>query len=220
MKNDIRRIAAVLAAFSIAACVTGCSGEKEGNDEAASSTVDSNLVGEWYYAAAGANMMFTEDNKVSASMDYTSVMYFDEAQNLVISGTAIPADYDGTTLSVTVEGMNMFILERKGEADPDSLDGTYRLTGGDLYTEMAAVYEGTVTEDTMQMVIEGQTMKILMEFANYEADGSTLVFTETSANMLNIGDAGDATCDYVIDGDTLTLTVVSDGSEMVMERVK
>ena len=219
MKMNFKKLTAALAALSVAVCMTGCGGEKDSAKEAENSTVDSKLVGEWFYEEAGINMMFSEDNTVAATMDYTGIMYFDADKNLVIGGTAVPADYDGSKLSVTVDGTDMFVRERKGEADADSLDGTYYLTGGELYTEMAEVYDGTVTGETMQMVVDGENLKIVMEFASYEADGSKIVFSDTKANMLGIEDTADYTCDYVIDGTTVTFTVESDGSTMVMEKV-
>ena len=191
----------------------GCSDKEE---KSASSDIDKNLLGSWYSEDLGGNMVFSDDNTVSVSVDYSELMYFDADMNLVISGVSCPAEYDGTNLSAVLgadltggEEMEMFTLKRTGEADEDSLDGEYNLVSGSLYDELSALYEGGIDTDSIQMVIDGETLEIMMNFSEYKADGKQIEFVETSANFFEFEEGEEPICDYVIDGDTLTLTEAS-----------
>ncbi len=220
-------LALSLTLAAVSCSMFGCSDSKDGGDKKAeNSTIDQNLLGAWYCEEIGGNMLFSEDNTIAVSVDYSELMYFDADKNLVISGVGCPAEYDGTTLAVVIgadmtggEETEMFTLKRTGEANADSLDGEYNLVSGSLYDELSALYEGGIEADSIQMAIDGESLEIIMDFSEYKADGKKLEFIETSANFFEFENEEEAICDYVIDGDKLTITE-SSGETMELTKAE
>ncbi|MBQ8296597.1 MAG: hypothetical protein IJX77_02300 [Ruminococcus sp.] len=211
-------LALSLTVSSLAFAMVGCGGDSK--ESSKNTTIDKNLVGAWYSDDFGGDMVFGDDNKISMSMDYSEIMYFDADQNLMMSGVACPSEYDGKTLSVVLgeemgmtEEMEILTIERIGDADEDSIDGEYKLTGGELYTELNALYTDEGTTGDVNIIIDGETLEIELSLCEYKADGKKIEFTGEGVEILGLENEEDAVCDYEIDGDNLTLTE-SSGSTM------
>ncbi len=176
--------------------------------------IDDALVGNWYSDEMGFSFCFGDDGIMGISMDYSSIMYFED-MNLVMSGVEVPVEYDGEVLSVNIEGAtaeeSMFVMEmeRTGSADESTLDGEYILTGGMLYDELSAMFSGGVTGAETTIVLDGTAFIIEYDMCEYAADGKNIeIFATESPLFSDMGDEA-AVCGYTISGDTLTMVDIS-----------
>lgn len=193
--------------------------------------VDPDLTGEWYTEEMGGSLCFDENNKVLMSMDYTPIMYFNSDKNPVVYESEGTVEYDGTTLSVFIDSdvlgiesetdangssadsevIDFLTLERNGEADPDSFDGEYILTGGVVYEDLSFLFSTIMADDSdlgLFMVIDGESLTLKMEVCQYTADGKRLEMFGSGIEIFDITNQEDAVFEYAISGDKLTLTDV------------
>lgn len=209
----MKKLLAILLSYTaLAAAMTGCGdGKTDSESESKSSDIDEALIGRWYNEDLGGSFCFEEDNTVVLSADYSSIMYFDEDQNFIVSTVTFDSEYDGTTLSVTMdeddgadEETLLLEVERIGDADEDSIDGEYTLVGGDLYDELTSTFSEIDADFTI--TIDGELLYLNLQICEYKADGETVEFTGEGVEFFEFESEEDAICEYEIDGDTLTLT--------------
>lgn len=212
--------AVLLACTAMTAVFTGCGDKKSEKKD-----VDSKLVGEWHSDDLGGSLCFSDDKRVSISVEYTDYMYFDSDMNLNMSGMALDSEYDGSKLSVVLdeddgadEEMELLTLERIGEADEDSLNGEYKLTGGELYSQLSTMFGEDYNQD-INMTIDDEELFVSLDICDYKADGKKLEFTGDGVEFFDFDDEDEAICDYKIDGDNLTITE-SSGDTMELTKVE
>lgn len=204
-------LALTLSLAAVMCTVCGCGDEKSDG-----------IAGKWYSDQLAGSFIFSEDDKTMFySVDYSDFMYFDAENNLIINDASFPAEYDGTTLSVdTYEdtGDNFFSLERMDSADPDSINGHYRVTSGTLYDDMIAVYTTATDENTMQMFIDGEKIEFAMKICNYSAGSTEVVLSNVERSLFEFSSEENVSCTYKINGDTLVLTVKETGQSVEFTR--
>lgn len=214
----MKKAISVLAVCSIfTAICTGC-GE--------SSDVDKKLVGSWNSEEIGGNLNFSEDGKVSMSVNYDSLgMHFNDDMKFVMEDTEIDVDYDGKKATVDAakafnldEEMIFVEMERTGDENKDSLDGEYKLTGGMIYDELMDQFDNV---PATYMIVDGETLDIKLDICDYKADGKKLTLSGEGLALLDMGDEKEAECEYKIDGDTLSMTEEDeDGEKQTIELKK
>lgn len=214
----MKKVISALAACSIFTVIcTGCGD---------SSDIDKKLVGSWNSEEIGGNLNFSEDGKVSMSVNYDSLgIHFNDDMKFVMEDTEIDVDYDGKKAVVDAakafgldEEMLFIEMERTGDENKDSLDGEYKLTGGMIYDELMDEFEnGPAT----YMIVDGETLDIKLDICDYKADGKKITLTGEGLALLDMGDEETAECEYKIDGDTLSMTEEDeDGEKQTVELTK
>lgn len=204
----MKKLTSILSVCAMATVIfTGCGDSDSG--------IDKNIVGAWHSDELGGDMNFSKDGKLDLVIDYSEYMHFNADGNLVMSGLECEADYDGSNLSVTLgedmgmdEEMNLISLERIGDANEDSVDGEYNLTGGELYDELITMYDNEENA-SMKITIAGEDMSISVALCEFTAKDGKLELKGDNLSMLGLDDEDEGKCDYKIDGDTLTLTEAS-----------
>lgn len=208
----MKKTLALTLTLAAASCfLFGCSDEDSGG-----------IAGKWYSDDISGSFIFSEEDKAMLySVDYSDFMYFDAENNLIINDASFPAEYDGTTLSIDISDENsddFFKIERMDSADPDSLDGHYRVLGGTLYDDMISVYSTETDENTMQMFIDGEKIEIAMRICNYSAGSKELVLSNVETSLFEFSSEENVGCTYKITGDTLVLTVNETGESVKFTR--
>lgn len=183
--------------------------------------VDDALTGSWFNEYLGGCYVFMEDNTLAMEMDYSEMMHF-KGDKLVLGeketsyetdgkkvlaavdykefGVEAPTNEDGTA---TGEKYEFLVMEREKEGD--SIDGTYKLTGGEIYTMFESIYSSINMEPNLTIVVDGESLKLVIDMCDYSADGKTVQMFGEGAAIFGLGDE-DPKCSYKIDGDKLTLT--------------
>ena len=214
----MKKVISALAACSIFTVIcTGCGD---------SSDIDKKLVGSWNSEEIGGNLNFSEDGKVSMSVNYDSLgIHFNDDMKFVMEDTEIDVDYDGKKAVVDAakafgldEEMLFIEMERTGDENKDSLDGEYKLTGGMIYDELMDEFENA---PATYMIVDGETLDIKLDICDYKADGKKITLTGEGLALLDLGDEETAECEYKIDGDTLSMTEEDeDGEKQTVELTK
>lgn len=214
----MKKVISALAACSIFTVIcTGCGD---------SSDIDKKLVGSWNSEEIGGNLNFSEDGKVSMSVNYDSLgIHFNDDMKFVMEDTEIDVDYDGKKAVVDAakafgldEEMLFIEMERTGDENKDSLDGEYKLTGGMIYDELMDEFENA---PATYMIVDGETLDIKLDICDYKADGKKITLTGEGLALLDMGDEETAECEYKIDGDTLSMTEEDeDGEKQTVELTK
>ncbi len=104
-------------------------------------TIEGSIDGLWMADNDLYGFSFESGGTGGILADATEKMHFTADGGLAISTVTVEPEsvnYDGTTLSVEVEGNDMLTMIRNGESAPDSYDGEYTLISGALYDGMAA----------------------------------------------------------------------------------
>lgn len=214
----MKKVISALAACSIFTVIcTGCGD---------SSDIDKKLVGSWNSEEIGGNLNFSDDGKVSMSVNYDSLgIHFNDDMKFVMEDTEIDVDYDGKKAVVDAakafgldEEMLFIEMERTGDENKDSLDGEYKLTGGMIYDELMDEFENA---PATYMIVDGETLDIKLDICDYKADGKKITLTGEGLALLDMGDEETAECEYKIDGDTLSMTEEDeDGEKQTVELTK
>lgn len=199
--------------------------------------IDKKLIGQWYNNELGGCICFEPDNKVMMSMDFSSTMYFNSEGTLVMSGVECPTTYDGKTISVIFKNVDygssessdsesenessvieteFLKLERKGEPDKDSINGEYRLVGGDFYTDTLSLFSSE-NNDNMLMAIDGEKLTLKIGICEYTADGQKAELFGEGIDLFSASAQDDSVLDYTIEGDTLKMTD-SSGETLEMKK--
>ena len=165
--------------------------------------IDKSIVGSWTSDdLGGATIVLTKDGSVGAKMDYSSMMYFSNGK-LMLQGKECETTFDGSKISATADGNDILVIERTGKSDKSSMDGEYKLTGGQMYTSMA----GSMPESTtITMNIAGEKLNLTMnDLCTYASDNGTIEVINDNSHLLTTSD-GNSVSTYKLDGTTLTLT--------------
>ncbi len=235
----MKKIFALISAASLL-CLCGCSGNTSTTDSDSSASdsgnhvarvsvnpIDENIYGTWSNGENGYT--FQEDRFVSLPMDITPSLSFTDDGSLMMNETEIPKDmieFDGTVLKPVYateefdDTVDVVILERKGEPDSSTYDGTYTMTGG-RYFELIANYLGCETDKVnIEAYIDGPNFKInVVNFCQYETNDGVLEMFSENFGLID-ENASSVKYTYEIDGDTLNLTYIDTGEKEVYSRVK
>ncbi len=190
--------------------------------------VDDALTGSWFNEYLGGCYVFKDDSTLAMEMDYSEMMHF-KGDKLILGeqeaayetdgkkviaavdyeefGIEAPTNEDGTASS---EKYEFLVMER--EEASDSIDGTYKLTGGEIYTMFETIYSSINMEPSLTMIVDGESLKLIIDMCEYSADGKTLQMFGEGAAIFGLGEE-DPKCIYVIDGDKLTLTDASGATD-------
>ncbi len=182
--------------------------------------VDDKLVGAWYNEYMGGSYIFRDDNTLAMQMDYSEIMSF-KGDKLMRLETELDYEFDGKKVSVVtdyetigMEGVTdeegnpsddeYVVLEMEKAEESDSVDGTYKLTGGEFYTMFETIYSAMNIAPDITIEVEGESFLFTVEMCTYSADGETLQMFGDGAAIFGLGDE-EPKCNYTIEGDTLTL---------------
>jgi len=195
--------------------------KKDESSKGSASVEDTSICGDWTSEELfGAVISFGEDGVMSSSFDYSSIMCFNKDGKLEVMGQACDTEFDGETIKASTEGQEVLSLKRKGEKDDSTMDGEYEIAGGMNEEDLATFGDGEVS-----FIIEGEKLIVSAEMGEYTADGKTLVMkggsTILSSDTAEDGEDVEESCEYKIEGDTLTLIMADDEGESVeLTRVK
>jgi hypothetical protein len=195
--------------------------KKDESSKGSASVEDTSICGDWTSEELfGAVISFGEDGVMSSSFDYSSMMCFNKDGKLEVMGQTCDTEFDGETIKASAEGQEVLSLKRKGEKDDSTMDGEYEIAGGMDEEDLATFGDGEVS-----FIIEGEKLTVSAEMGEYTADGKTLVMkggsTILSSDTAEDGEEVEESCEYKIEGDTLTLIMADDEGESVeLTRVK
>ena len=187
-----------------------------GSSNGSASVEDTSICGSWTSDdLMGAVLKFDEDGTVKTTFDYSEVMCFKDGK-LEVMGTVCDTTFDGSKIEASMAGQVVLSLERTGAKDDSTMDGEYTIGEGmgdeslSMFGDLAVVFE-----------IEGEKMSVSAEMGEYTADGKTLVLKGGSTILSSDPvEEGEESCEYTIEGDTLTLVTVEDGENVELTRVK
>ncbi|MCM1505691.1 MAG: hypothetical protein NC177_00945 [Ruminococcus flavefaciens] len=184
-------------------------------------TTEGSVVGAWFSAEDTYGFRFEEDGTGGVFTDATEVLHFTSDGKLFFSSMTLEPEtiqYDGTTLSVNMEGTDILTMTRNDGSNPDSFDGEYTFKSGAFYEGMVSSLGesfGISQEDAVvYAVVNGEEM--FVEFAGlftYSADNGSLAFEGLEG--LGIPDGTEIT--YEFSGNNLIIT--SDGEDMILENI-
>lgn len=191
---------------------------------------DENLIGTWTndeMSASFSSIKFGENGVISAVIDCSTIMSI-SGENLLMSGTECPYDFDGTVFSCVITSEDMGIDDSESPAeemsilemtklepgDKSDMNGTYILNGGllnDIYSEALPV------ESDIYIKVSNNS-NIIMEVAvcGYDADGKNISWKGDTEALLGIA-SDEAITPYKVEGDTLT---ISGSTEEILTRNK
>lgn len=190
---------------------------------------DTKLIGAWTddeLSASYSSIKFGKDGIISVVVDCSTIMCI-SGENLNMSGTDCPYEFDGTYFSciLTAEDMGITdseiqevsILEmtKTEPTDKSDINGSYILTGGmlsDIYAE-ALPMQG----DIYVTVSDNSNIAMEVQVCGYDADGENITWKGDVEEILGISSDDLAVTPYKIDGDTLT---ISGSTEEVLTRNK
>lgn len=179
------------------------------------------IVGKWELEGVadsaegidGGGLIFDKDGNGSFYEDTSSLFYFEDS-GINVGGYTFDnnyINYDGSTFSLSVEGMEMLKMERKGSPEPDKYIGDYNLVGGFLYeTITSGIAQGSGTDDVNDIPIsisfeENHSEVIFDDVFEYEVKGSKIKISNCSSFLESMMDSDVANAYFEIDDDTLIL---------------
>lgn len=147
-------------------------------------TTEGSVTGAWYSADDTYGFRFAEDGTGSVFTDATEMLHFTADGKFFVSTMTLEPEnvqYDGTKLSVNVQGTDMLTMTRNDGSNPDSFDGKYTFESGAFYegmvTSMGESFGVKPEEAVVYAVVDGE--KMFVEFAglfSYSADNGSLAF--------------------------------------------
>ena len=187
-----------------------------GSSNGSASVEDTSICGSWTSDdLMGAVLKFDEDGTVKTTFDYSEMMCFKDGK-LEVMGTVCDTTFDGSKIEASMAGQVVLSLERTGAKDDSTMDGEYTIGEGmgdeslSMFGDLEVVFE-----------IEGEKIIVNAEMGEYTADGKTLVLKGGSTILSSDPvEEGEESCEYTIEGDTLTLVTVEDGENVELTRVK
>lgn len=184
--------------------------ETEEENDFSDATTEGSIEGLWVSEEDLYGFVFENDLTGGVLADASSMIHFTSDGELFMSSITVAADsvnYDGTTLSVNVEGTDMLTMKRNDASDPDSFDGEYTFVSGAFYdgmvSSMSESFGISDGEASVYAIIEGE--KMIVKFANlftYTAEDGELTI---SGNFESLGIPDDSTIEYKFSGDNLIL---------------
>lgn len=185
-------------------------------------TTEGSIIGAWYSVDSTYGFRFDENGTGGVFVDATEMLHFtDDGKFFISSMTLEPENiqYDGTTLSINMQGTDMLTMTRNDGSNPDSFDGEYTFASGAFYdgmvSSMGESFGVKPEEAVVYAVVSGEEM--FVEFAglfSYSADNGSLAFE--GLETLGIPD-GTAIL-YEFAGNNLIITNGND-EEMVLEKI-
>lgn len=185
-------------------------------------TTEGSVTGAWYSVDDTYGFRFAEDGTGSVFVDATEMLHFTADGKFFVSTMTLEPEniqYDGTRLSVNVQGTDMLTMTRNDGSNPDSFDGEYTFESGAFYegvvTSMGESFGVKPEEAVVHAVVDGE--KMFVEFAglfSYSADDGSLAFE--GLESLGIPD-GSAVL-YKFSGNNLIFTDGVD-EEMILEKI-
>lgn len=185
-------------------------------------TTEGSIIGAWYSVDSTYGFRFDENGTGGVFVDATEMLHFtDDGKFFISSMTLEPENiqYDGTTLSVNVQGTDMLTMTRNDGSNPDSFDGEYTFESGAFYDGMVSSlgesFGVTPEEAVVYAVVSGEEM--FVEFAglfSYSADNGSLAFE--GLETLGIPDGTGIL--YEFSGNNLIITNGND-EEMILEKI-
>ncbi len=194
--------------------------KKDESSKGSASVEDSSICGSWTSEDLfGAVLVFGEDGSLETTFDYSEMMSFKDGQ-LSVMGQTCDTTFDGSKLEASMQGQVVLSLERKGAKDESTMDGEYVPAESMGEDSLSVFGDGEIA-----FIIEGDKLIVSAEMGTYTADGKTLVMkggsTILSSDTAEDGEDVEESCEYKIEGDTLTLIMADDEGESVeLTRVK
>lgn len=193
-------------------------------DEIEKGLIDEALVGKWFNETLGGSYFFRADGKLEMHSDYSATLHF-TSENALINNIEAPFEYDGKKLTVSADNKTLgvpatdesgdssetvvydvVILERTDDENPDSIDGTYKLTGGEVYKTFSSIYSSYGLIPQLSMIINCEKLTLVLSMCEYSANGSVVQMFGDGAALFGLEDNQNAICTYEIDGNTLSIT--------------
>ena len=139
------------------------------------------ILGTWEGVDLGEEfaMTFKADGTIDYFFDSTSMFSFKNGKVIFYDGEEDACDYtfDGKKMVLSYMDAEFLVLERtSGETSKTDLDGTYKITGGELYGMLA-----DETNAAGSFVIDGE--KTYMQYNSmfrYKVSGNQLTITESA----------------------------------------
>ena len=196
--------------------------EEETEIDLSSATSEGSIEGIWMSDEL-YGYSFKSDGTAGILADATEKMHFTADGGLAISTITVSSEsisYDGTTLSVTVEGNDMLTMTRNDLNDSDSYDGEYTLISGALYDGVATSMSQSLGLDIsagVQVIVDGE--ELFLNFANlftYTAENGNLEITGSSEAL---GIPNGSVIEYKFSDEKLIL--INGGNDtMIFDRVE
>ena len=196
--------------------------EEETEIDLSSATSEGSIEGIWISDAL-YGFSFESDGTGGILADASEKMHFTADGGLAVSTLTIAPEsvsYDGTTLSVAVEGNEMLTMTRNDAGGSDGYDGKYTLISGALYDGFATSMSQSLGLDVstgVQVIVDGEEM--FLNFANlftYTAENGNL---EISGNSEALGIPSGSVVEYKFSDDKLILVNGADDT-MIFDKVE
>lgn len=185
-------------------------------------TTEGSIIGSWYSADDTYGFSFEENGTGGVFVNATEMVHFTTDGKFFISSMTLEPEniqYDGSTLSVNMQGTDMLTMTRNDSSNPDSFDGEYTFVSGSFYdgmvSSMGASFGITPEDAVVYAVVDGNEMYVkFAELFTYTADNGNINFTGLAG--LGIPD-GTATL-YEFAGNNLIITN-GENEEMILEKI-
>ncbi len=167
------RTTALILAAATALCCVSC-GKSSSSDEN-----DTNITGKWRINGEGADGGYIFEDNGTACVYFNPVDTYFENGDLFLSGTHVGGDrlsYDGDILKATLMDEDILILDRIGEPDASSYEGSYVITGGTMLEGiMKSLNIDTNEPPELQFRVEDNKATVVaVDVIDYTFDGKTL----------------------------------------------
>ena len=213
----MKKMVSFLTALTLMAGFTACGDKDSGEKKEKSDGIE----GSWGMESddTAVTMVF-DDGKISAAVVVPDLLEFD-GDKVLFGGEELSEDdyeFDGKKFSCSMQGQSILEMEKTGGGE-DNYDGEYNITGGVFSSILSSALGAEETDADMSLVVAGDTTTfVLNDIADYEAKDGKLTISGVISFISDAADGEDeATVEYKINGDTLTLTN-EDGEETELTR--
>ncbi|MDE6425858.1 MAG: hypothetical protein K2K89_06950 [Ruminococcus sp.] len=184
-------------------------------------TTDGSIVGAWY-SGDSYGFRFDENGSGGVFVDATEMLHFTKDGKFFMSEMTLEPEtinFDGTNLSITMQGNDILTMTRNDGNNPDSFDGIYTFKSGAFYEGMAISLGesfGVEPENAIvYAIVDGE--KMYVEFTGlfrYTAENGNAVFEGLESMGIPDGSA----IEYEFSGDNLIIDN-QDGTEEILTRI-
>ncbi len=205
--------------------------EKTTKKPGGKSSEQGGIVGYWDMPSAATEGMeslgivLREDGTGAVYEIVTELMYMTD-KGINIGGFDFGSefvDYDGTNFVIDIEGTHLLTMKRIDGGDPASYYGEYQITDGEFLSQIAAGMSSNAAVDKSDLTVvadfeKDYTELLFEDMFTYTADDSKITM---DGNLMFIAgtDSGQATVDYTLSGDDLTITAAN-GVKTELHRYK
>lgn len=184
-------------------------------------TTEGSIIGAWYYDDA-YGFRFDENGKGGVFVDATDMLHFTSDGKFFISEMTLEPEtinFDGTNLSITMQGNEILSMTRNDGNNPDSFDGTYTFKSGAFYEGMASSMGGSFGIEpenaVVYAIVDGEKMYVeFAEIFTYTADNGIAVFE----GLESLGIPDGSAMEYEFSGDNLIIDN-RDGTEDILVKI-